>query len=160
MEKKEFIKSLRVFFVEKGFYYKNNHFYKDMKNDVIIVFGMQSSCYGGYGYLEYGYCFKSINKHLPYPKFNQLNLNCGRIMTDMGKAIVFEKIDNAMTNLFRTIDEIVMDMTNLIDSGKTELIKYYLQGTPSQSWYILGAETAEYFDLPLEVFKHHIVKEI
>lgn len=160
MTKVDFLKQLTMFFSSKGFSCRKNHYYKEVSSDVLIVFGVQMSCYGGYCYLEYGYCFKSINKHLPYPKFNQLNLNCGRIMTDMGKAIVFEKLDkNIMGSLKKAIDAIVDHLIALADLGRDGISKYYLSETSNKSWYILGDETADYFDLPKEAFAYHFVKE-
>lgn len=128
---------------------------------MVIVFGIQTSRYGEYCYLEYGYCFNSINKNFPYPKFNQLNLNCGRVMTDMGNAIVFGKIDeNTMDALEETIDGIISEMDKLVRIGKDGMIKYYLSGEFNQSWYILGDQTADYFGLPKETFQYHFVKDL
>lgn len=160
MTKAEYVRQLTMFFSHKGFSCKNNHYYKEVSSDVIIAFGMQTSRYGGYCYLEYGYCFKSINKYLPYPKYNQLNLNCGRVMTSMGKAIVYEELDeNTMGSLEKAIDEIVDDMINLVDLGRDEMIKFYLSEKSNQSWYVLGEETANYFGLPKEAFLYHFVKQ-
>ena len=160
MTKVEFLKQCTTFFSRKKFSCRKNHYYKEVSSDVLIVFGIQMSRYGGYCYLEYGYCFKSINKYLPYPKFNQLNLNCGRIMTDIGKAIVFERLDeNVMGALEKTIDALVDQMINLANLGRNEISKYYLSEASNKSWYILGEETANYFDLPKEVFQYHFVKE-
>ena len=97
---------------------------------------------------------------MPYPKFNQLTVNCGRIMTDIGKAIVFERLDeNVMGALEKTIDALVDQMINLANLGRNEISKYYLSEASNKSWYILGEETANYFDLPKEVFQYHFVKE-
>ena len=161
MTKVDFVNRLTMFFSNKGFSCRKNHYYKEVSSDVLIVFGMQMSRYGGYCYLEYGYCFKSIKKYLPYPRFNQLNLNCGRVMTGIGKAIVFEKLDeNIMGGLKKTIDEIVDDLINLVGLGRNGMIKYYLSETSNKSWYILGDETADYFGLPKEAFLYHFVKEL
>ncbi len=160
MKKVDFVKQLTMFFSSKGFSCRNNHYYKEVTSDILIVFGMHMSCYGGYCYLEYGYCFNSINKYLPYPKFNQLNLNCGRVMTDMGKAIVFEELDeNFMGALRKTIDALVDHLINLADSGLNGISNYYLSETSNKSWYILGDETADYFDLPKKAFLYHFVQE-
>ena len=50
-------------------------------------------------------------------------------------------------------------MINLANLGRNEISKYYLSEASNKSWYILGEETANYFDLPKEVFQHHFVKE-
>lgn len=160
MTKVDFIKQVTLFFSRKGFSCRNKHYYKEVSSDVILVFGMQMSHYGGYCYLEYGFCINSINRHSPWPKFNQLNLNCGRVMTGIGKAIVFEKMDEAtMADLLKTIDGIVNDMINLAGLGKDAMIQYFLSGQTNQSWYILGDETVDYFGLPKEAFLYHFVKE-
>lgn len=106
MIKKDFVKQLGRFFSEKGFFYKSQHFYKELTDEVMIVFGLQTTAYGGkYCYMEYGYCFKSISKYLPYPKFYELNLRCGRIMTIRGQAIVFEEVDaELLENIQQVVD--------------------------------------------------------
>ena len=53
MTKKDFIKQLNPIFSCRGFSYKSNHFYKEVSNDTMVVFGLQKSNYGEYGYLEY-----------------------------------------------------------------------------------------------------------
>lgn len=160
MTKIEFIKQLSSMFAEKGFTCKSKHFYKEISRDVLIVFGIHMSLYGEYCYLEYGYCFKTINKYLPFPKFNQLNLNCGRIMTNMGKAIIFEEIDEkAFIDIEKAVDTVISSMIKLINMGRSEMIQYYLSGQSNQSWYILGNETANYFGLPKEAFLYHFVEQ-
>lgn len=159
MEKVDFKKQMAAFFRSKGFFCKSNHYYKNVSSDILIVFGIYMSCYGGYCYLEHGYCFKSINKYLPYPKFNQLNLNCGRIMMDMGQAIVFEKLDeDIMSGIKQTVDKKIDDLIDLVELGRDGMIKFYLSEMSDSSWYILGDETADYFGLPKEAFRYHYVK--
>lgn len=160
MTKNEFIKQMRHFFSSKGFFCKGRNYYKEITSEVMIVFGTQASIYGGYCYLEYGYCFKSINKYLPYPKHYQLNLNCGRIMTCNGQAIKYEDVDESfLEDLKERIDTKNNEMMRIVALGRDGLIKYYLSGAHSGSWYILGKETADYFGLPTEAFLYHIVFE-
>ena len=159
MTKNEFKKWLNKYFSQKGFYCKSGHYYKEITNEVMIVFGLQYTNYGGkYCYLECGYCFKSINKYLPYPKYNQLNLNCGRVMTSKGKAIFFETLDEYQKDsLEQTIKERIDDLISIAYLKKDEMIKKIMLDGDRRSWYILGDETAAYFNLSREDFKFHFV---
>ena len=160
MTKRDFIRQLTLLFSLEGFSRKGNHFYKEASSDILLVFGVHSSQYGGYGYLEYGYCLKSISKYLPYPKFNQLNLNCGRIMTEVGKALVYETLDkNTMNSLQKAIHEKIDLMGRLAASGGDRLIGFYLSEEHTESWYILGEKTAEYFRLPKDAFSGHFCED-
>ena len=137
MTKEEFKKQLKQFFSGEGYFCKGSHFYN-----------------------EYGICFKSINKYLPYPKFYQLNVNCGRIMTSIGKAMVYENINGYIMNDIKTvIKEKMNDLIYIISLGNEGMINYFLHEWPNNSWYILGEETAAYFGLPKEAFKYHFVVE-
>lgn len=147
-------------FSKKGFTCKSKHFYKDASDDVIIVFGVQMSSYGEYCYLEYGCCIKTINRYLPFPKFNQLNLNCGRVMTSFGKDLIYEEIDeNAFVEIENAVDVTLNKMIKLINFERNEMIQFFLSGQFNQSWYILGNETARHFGFPKEAFKFHFVEE-
>lgn len=119
----------------------------------MIVFGLQTTAYGGeYCYMEYGYCFKSINKYLPYPKFNELDLNCGRIVTIRGQAIVFEEVDaELLENIQQVVDREIEEMSNLVKMERSAFIQHYLSG--DTGWYILGDTTAAYFGLSRKDFK-------
>ena len=158
MKRQEFDSKLTSLFAQRGFICKKKTYYKEISNEVTIVFGLQKSSYGAYYYLEYGFCFGSINQNMPYPKLCQINLNCGRIMTSIGKAIEYEKLpEGFMDELEQHLDEIITEMKYLVNLGKDEFIRYFLSGKGNQSWFILGAETADYFGLSMETFKYHIV---
>lgn len=159
MEKKDFLKQLRGFFSEKGFSNKGNHYYKALNDETVIVFGLQFTAYGGdYCYLDHGYCFNSINRYLPHPKFHQLNMNCGRIMTSQGQAIEYETVDpELLENIKRCIEKEIDVMTKLISLNREALIQYYLSGKHKGSWYILGDASAEYFGLSRNAFAGHFV---
>ena len=156
MTKKQFLDEIAAFFCDNGFLRAKDHFYKDLSGDVMLVFGFQQSSYGKYGYMEYGYCFKSINRHLPFPRFNQMNLNCGRLMTDRGSAIEYGVIDN---EFIRTIEQALRDkiheMQELSQLDREVFVRHYLLMESRQSWYILGDETAAYFGLTRQDFKYH-----
>ena len=159
MTKTELINKMTVYFSNKGFLCKSNHYYKEVTGEMTIVFGIHFSSYGGCCYLEYGYSIKSLNNNIPYPRFNELNLNCGRVMTNIGKAIVFENTDEKVfIEITKAIDEIVDKMVDLAKMGRDTMIQHYLSERTNQSWYILGKETADYFGMPVEAFRYHFVK--
>lgn len=156
MTKKQFLDEISAFFCENGFLRVKDHFYKDLSGDVMLVFGFQQSSYGKYGYMEYGYCFKSINRHLPFPRFNQMNLNCGRLMTDRGCAIEYAAIDEGFIRTFeQTLRDKIHELLMLSQLNKEELIRHYLLMESRHSWYILGDETAAYFGLTRRDFMYH-----
>lgn len=160
MTKDEFKKEMRKFFSDKGFFCKGTtHYYKEVSNDVVIVFGLNMTYCGRgkYCYMEHGYCFKSTNKHLPYPRFDYLDLILGRIMTSKGQSIVYEELDeDVMNSLKKAIDAEVDEMTHLVDLGREEMIKHYLNQS-DLSWWIMGQDVADYFGLPREAFKYHFI---
>ena len=159
MTKNEFLKQLSDFFSDKGFICKKMHFYKEITSEVLIVFGLYASKYGEYYYLENGFCFKSISKFLPFPKYNQLNLNCGRIMFDKGKALCYNEFnENDMFMLKQKLGSVVNSMINISTMEKEKMIQLFLTGSFNESLYILGDETAKYFDLPRDVFQFHFVQ--
>ena len=74
MEQKAFLKLCTSVFKQYDFEKKNNNYYRRFDNDIMLVFGLQKSAYGGNCYyLEYGFVFQSINKYMPYPKYHQFN---------------------------------------------------------------------------------------
>ena len=161
MTRSGFYNFLKTVFAEMGFICKNSHFYKtEEDNEKVIVFGLQRSYCGPYYYLEYGFYIKSINKHLPFPKYNQLNLNCGRIMTSHGKAIVLDELDNAyLEELKYLIKQSFITMRTLVYMENEELINYLFNEFNHRIWYILGDETAAYFGMTRKDFCYHFVEE-
>ena len=55
MNSAEFKKELCKLFTIKGFMCKGTHFYRNITDEVMIVFGLQHSVYGAYYYMEYGF---------------------------------------------------------------------------------------------------------
>ena len=156
MTKKQFLDEIAAFFCDNGFLRAKDHFYKDLSGDVMLVFGFQQSSYGKYGYIEYGYCFKSINRHLPFPRFNQMNLNCGRLMTDRGSAIEYATIDEGFIQILeQTLSDKIHEMQALSQLNREAFIRHYLLKESGRSWYILGDETEAYFGLTRQDFKYH-----
>ncbi len=157
MNTAEFKKKLGKVFSIKGFVCKGTHFYKNITDEVMIVFGLQHSTYGAYYYMEYCYCFRTINQHLPYPKFAELNLRCGRLMTSKGQKIVPEMVnDIELGDIEMRIDSLLQEMESVVDLGKGGFIEYYLTEKRDKSWRVVGMDTVEYFNLPIEAFQYHI----
>lgn len=160
MTKEEFRKQLKKYFFQEGFINRSSHFYKEISDEIGIALGIQYPSRTDYCSLEYGIYFKSINKYLPYPKFNQLNINCGSIMTCLGHDFRYEDVDEiVMDDIKRVISEKMNDLINIISLGNEGMINYFLHEWPYNSWYILGEETAAYFDLPKEAFTYHFAEE-
>lgn len=160
MKKEEFKKQLKKYFVQEGFINRSSHFYKEISDEIGIALGIRYPSRTDYCSLEYGIYFKSINKYLPYPKFNQLNINCGSIMTCLGHDFRYEDVDETvMDDIKRVISEEMNDLINIISLGNEGIINYFLHEWPYNSWYILGEETAAYFGLPKEAFTYHFVEE-
>ena len=155
MTKNEVQKHIRAIFKKKGFLCRNTHFYYDTPGDFMIVFGIQSSVYGGHCYLERGYCIKSINRYSEYPKFYELGLNCGRI----SGPIEYEGFGEEWIRYIENkVDELLPKMLELAGGGKDALIGYYLERkdtTGVLDWYVLGDYTAEYFGLTRADVKYH-----
>ena len=66
MEKQEFLQAFESVLSEFGFIKRKNRYYKDYQ-EILMVFFPQKSIYGDTYYIEYGYCLKAYNQHLPYP---------------------------------------------------------------------------------------------
>ncbi len=157
MNSAEFKKELCKLFTIKGFMCKGTHFYRNITDEVMIVFGLQHSAYGAYYYMEYGYCFKTINQHLPYPKYTELNLRCGRIMTAKGQRITPDTLNDFELGDFETkVDALLQEMESVVVLGKSGFIDYYLTEKCDESWHVVGMDTVEYFNLPIEAFQYHI----
>lgn len=180
MEKNELIGRITQFFRLKGFRKKGgNNFYLDLSDEVMLVFGVQKSMYGEYCYIESGYVFKSINKHLPYPKYYDVNLRCCRVIISMPLdsrcdaisvklntsptyfvedgiirfvAIIYDDADDYYCSIVeQAIDERIEEMKHYGQLGKTELLNHYMRDKPLGSWTLHGWRTVDYFGLPHEM---------
>lgn len=154
VEKKEFLTFCTSVFRKNGFTRKGQTYYFDMGKDFIVVFGLMKSTYGPYYYMEYGFAIKAINKHLPYPKFNQLDINCGRIMFPKGKSLCYEEMDSEYCNSLQIVLQNHID--TLLLAGKLErakLLYEFVLDSPSPVNYILKG-TANYFGLDESIFKN------
>ena len=156
MTKTDFDREMRTIFKELGFLVKNRHFYKDVTDDIMIVFGLQSTVYGGgYSYLNYGYCFKSINKHMPYPKYGCFNIDCRRIgPNEISDVFVYDELDTFDFEGFSLIlKKVVFDMESIALKGTDELAKTVIDS--NRRWLICGSDTATYLCRPWDDFIGH-----
>lgn len=145
MEQKAFLKLCTSVFKQYGFEKKNNNYYRCFDNDVMLVFGLQKSAYGGNCYyLEYGFVFQSINKYMPYPKYHQANIRQDRMAIDGNCAIEYNAIseDIFVHNLSRVLDEVIEVCTH----GKDAIVNYSILGD-NKAMLIQGYDTLPYLNL-------------
>ena len=145
MEQKAFLKLCTGVFKQYGFEKKNNNYYRCFDNDVMLVFGLQKSAYGGNCYyLEYGFVFQSINKYMPYPKYHQANIRQDRMAIDGNCAIEYNAIseDIFVNNLSRVLDEVIEVCTH----GKDAIVNYSILGD-NKAMLIQGYDTLPYLNL-------------
>lgn len=157
MEKKSFLKFCADTFKVNDFERKGNTYYYNNLNGILFVFGLQKSSYGPYYYIEHGLAFTDINRHLPYPKYHELDINLGRIMPSFGKALRYEIMGDAeCRDLAVTIQQKIDTIRPIVDGGKEQIIARLISSVPNEISYVLKG-TAEYLEVSDEYFKkHHI----
>lgn len=152
-----FKRELNQFFKQYGFTQHGSHFYLDMGNDILIVFGVQKSDYDEYCYMSYGYCFKSICKYLPFPKFNELNLNFGRLMPNNSQIISYATMSNEeVSEMLCGIRSIVLEAIVLAKEGAEEIKRCCFIEKERKFSYVLGKVTVDYFHMDVKDFQYHI----
>ena len=142
MEHKEFIKLCTSIFKQYGFEKKSSNYYRDFNNDIVVVFGLQKSSYGGhYYYIEYGFIFPTINKYMPYPKYHQANIRQDRIEIDGNCAIEYETVSDIafQKRLITQLEEII----EIAMSGKNSILNYSILGN-NRATLIQGYNTLPY----------------
>ena len=83
MEKQVFLKSCSDILLDLGFRRKGTtHFYKDLSDDIMLVVGLCHSKYNARYWFDGGFVIKPINKHMPYPKFSDVNIRTMDINID------------------------------------------------------------------------------
>lgn len=122
MTKQEFIKFMSNLMKEKNFIKKGSNYYFDCGNDVLCVLGMYKSNYDNYYYMEYGFVFKSINPKMPFPKYSELNINCGRIWADGKDAIYYEHVTQEA--LKQVIHDVVSELVEAEKVENKRFVKY------------------------------------
>lgn len=153
MDKKDFLRLCTDVFRESGFHRKGGNYYLDYNEELLVVFSFLKSSYGAYFYVEYGLVFKSINRFLPHPKYNQIDINFGRIMTCCGKAIEYEVMTEIEFNeLSNTIKEYVANIISIVEKGKEEIIRQCIHVSPPIVSYVLKG-TPEFLGVSTDLFR-------
>ena len=149
MEHKVFLKLCTNIFKQYGFEKKSNNYYRTF-DDIMLVFGLQKSAYGGtYYYIEYGFVFQSINKYMPYPKYHQANIRQGRMSIEGNYAIDYDVISEEIFTAHLSC--ILNEVVNICIRGKDAIVGYSIYGE-NRATLIQGYDTLPY----LEVDKSNI----
>ncbi len=102
-KRKIFLKFCTAIFKANGFT-KNGtvHFYKELGEDIMLVVGLQHSAYSELYYFDGGFIIKSVNKHMPYPKFYNANIRLSfKICIDGAPHVEYTKISEAECELLK-----------------------------------------------------------
>jgi len=146
MVKKEFIDFISKLIKSYGFEKNKSNFYFDFENDIVAVIGLEKSNFGEYYYIEYGFVFKSINKHLPYPKYFEANIRCRRIKYLDSTAIKYELINKE--ELLKILNaEIIMIKEVGIQGTKNIIDTYILTKSTKKYIAIIGYDTIKYLGI-------------
>ena len=138
MTKKEFL-NLFSFTIQKyNFIKKNNNFYLDCDNDIVCVVGLYKSNFDEYYYIEFGFAIKSINPKIPYPKFSELNINCGLFLLDCKEEIHYENLDHK-----NFVEQLNKELLMFVTSGKSG-INGIRNNYIDKCSYIIGQTTLKY----------------
>ena len=160
MEKKEFLKYCSEIFKSRNFLSKGQSFYFHGSQEILVVFGITKSSYGPYFYIEYGFAIRSVNKCLPHPKFNEVDLNCGRIMTPKGKAIRYEELSHDDCQALRTVLNHYIDETiAAVSNGTDYFLNSYVLTYPSPVSYVTK-EMPAYFGVDNNTFISRNIKVV
>lgn len=143
MEKRVFLNFCAEIFKANGFERKGNTYYYDGQNGILFVFGLQKSRYGPYYYIEHGFAFKDITKHMPYPRYCELDMNLGRIMTPFGKALCYEKMgESECADLVAAIQLKIDRFCPIVDCGMEQIVSQLVYLKPNEISYLSNG-TAE-----------------
>ncbi len=144
MTKAQFLKMTAEIFSLKGFSKKGNNFYFDFDNEFVGTFGLQHSNFGAYYYIEFGFSIKNLNPKMPTPKFNELNLNFGRVkfgFSDDSSAVLYESVEkDKYESIIR--DKIVWFL-ELGRSGKNAIARAFSE----TGKYAIAPSTIEYMGI-------------
>ena len=147
MDKKQFVQLCTKIFKQHGFSKHGCNYYKELDNDVLVIFGLQKSNFGDYYYIEFGYVFKSINRHMPFPAYHEANLRCGRLIVNDTKTIeYFNMIEDVFEN---AISLKIHELLENGQKGKQTLVSAYLSKTQGNA-IIVGDATLNYLGIERE----------
>lgn len=130
MEKNDFLKLVKEILCNHNFTKVKNSYYLNCDENVIAVVGLQKSYYGEYYYIEYGFCVKSTNEFMPYPKIQQSDIRKRIVFNlngDTPDQVLYESIDpvafqNVMSNVLE--NEILPAVGNAKDYIKKNIGRY------------------------------------
>ena len=160
MDNKSFLMLCTSLFESNGFVRKGKTYYYDNQCGILLVFGLQKSNYGAYYYMEHGFAFTEINKHLPNPKYNELDINLGRIMPVFGKALCYELMDEEkFGELADTIQQKLDVLLPIVNSGRGRIVEEFFSPTSQKLSYILDG-VAEYLGIDVERIKEHRISVV
>lgn len=144
MDKKQFVQLCTKVFKKYGFTRRGCNYYKDLDNDILVIFGLQKSSFGDYYYVEFGFCFKSINRYMPFPAYHEANLRCGRLIVNETKTIEYFTLNE---DVFA--NALSLKIHELIENGqkgKQTLVSAYLSKTQGNA-KIIGEATLNYLGI-------------
>ncbi len=141
MTKHEFIAEVTAVMKSCGFSKQGNHFYLDCGNSWLCVLGMQKSCYGEYYYLEYGFAITSANPKMPYPKFSELNINCGRMFVNGSKAFSYNDLQSAQ--VAAALTAVIPGFAAAGKAGTSEILAQYVPNCH----YLIGQVTLQHLGI-------------
>ena len=145
MTKQYFLELISKYLKEKNFTKRGNNFYFDFKNDIMLIIGLQKSTYEEYYYFEYGFVFKKINSFMPYPKFHQANIRCGRINVNGRTTIYYQRVSE--TDLLNALEKVLNRALSNGQTGIERIKQYYIQSEKRNYMAIVGQKTLEYLGL-------------
>lgn len=102
MERKDFLKLCCNVLLEIGFRKKGStHFYKDLSDEIMIVVGLCHSKYESKYWFDGGFVIKPINKHMPSPKYYDVNIRAMDIGINGQYYIEYLTINQNSLNLLK-----------------------------------------------------------
>lgn len=97
----------------------------------------------------------SINRCLPFPKSNELDVNFGRIIPSFGKALYYESMgENECNELAALIQKKIDQIQPIVVEGKEHIVRQLFYPTPVKISYVLNG-TPEFLGISKEHFKEH-----
>ncbi len=141
MTKEEFITAVNAAAKRHGFTKKGSHFYLDCGNDWLCVLGIQKSNFGEYCYLEYGFAIGTVNPKMPFPKFSELNINCGRLAINGSSTLRYAVL--CSEDVCSALSQILPDFVIAGRAGTAVVLERYVP----RCHYIIGPATLQYLGL-------------
>ena len=130
MESRQFVAYLGKLFSKDGFIQKGQRFYRSFDN-FSLVFALQRTAYGGeYFYMEYGFFFPDICPYTPYPKFNELDINCGRVLLPNGgqvkQTLEYKRLDKDDLAFEQALQKYIDRAVCVAEGGIDSIVKTFV----------------------------------